>query len=243
MPFKHLFLAALAVAPAMRAQSVGDSSLAYAREASAMLGPTLWKRVILVHNGSAGSRYPASFGAVVFEMGGILWFYTATDGTQSLSLRRGRAKEDERNLGPLLAGIDPGFSLWEFDPPRTKPDETATIPPNACFIQSIALLRHSRPADIGAGRARLLSFYVTLPAGVFGHTVLYLETDEGPAIIDPLRPNRLLRIPGARPGDARSVALGIRRDISDARWVPASPGDFAACPDPAVRGRPTRAPI
>ena len=218
----------LALTPAMRADTQGSSSMLYARQASAMLGPTLWKRVIHIHNSATESRYPPSLGAVVFEMGGILWFYTATDGTQSLSLRLGHAKEDEQDFGPLLVLIDSGFSRWEFDSESTGLDEKGPVPPNACFIQSIALLRHSLSVGISAEHAKLLSYYVTLPTGLKGHTVLYLETKKGRTIIDPLMQRRPLLVLSANPGDPKCVASCIRRDITSARWVPIDPNDFAA---------------
>jgi hypothetical protein len=218
----------LAFTPAMRADAQVDSSMLYARQASEMLGPTLWKRVIRVHNSATESRYPQSFGAVVFEMGGILWFYTATDGTQSLSVRLGHAKEDEQDFGPLLILIDSGFSRWEFTSESPGPDEKGPVPPNACFIQSIALLRHSLAVGLSAEHAKLLSYYVTLPTGVKGHTVLYLETKKGRIIIDPLMQQTALLIPSASTGDPRCVACCIRRDITSARWVPIDPNDFGA---------------
>jgi hypothetical protein len=228
MQYRHLLLAVLALTPAMRADTQSDSSMLSARQASAMLGPTLWKRVIRVHNSSIESQYPRSFGAVVFEMGGILWFYTATDGTQSLSLRPGHAKEDEQDLGPLLSHIDPGFSRWEYYSAFNSSDRTGPIPPNSCFIQSIALLRQYLSAGIGVEHTKLLSYYVTLPTGLRGHTVLYLETGDGPMIIDPLMQRKPLRVQTALLGDARRVACCIRHDVSAARWVPIGPNDFAA---------------
>jgi len=230
MQGNHLLLMALAIMPAVRAESEGDRSLFYARQASAMLGPTLWKRVIIIQNSAGDSRYPRSLGAVVFEMGGILWFYTSTEGTQSLSVMGDHAKEDELNLGPLLSLIDSGFSRWEPDSASTGFDEKGPIPPNACFIQSISLLRHRLAAGMGAEHAKLLSYYVAFPTGVKGHTVLYLETSEGPTIIDPLMQRRPIRVQRAYPLDAKSVACCVRRDISNARWVTIGPNDFAAEP-------------
>jgi len=193
-----------------------------------MLGPTLWKRVLRVHNSSTESRYPASFGAVVFELGGILWFYTDTDGTQSLSLRRNHALEDERDFGPLLTRIDPGFTHWEYDSEDPESNERGGVPPNACFIQSIALLRHRLSEGMSANHAMLLSYYVSYPTGLKGHTVLYLETDRGPTVIDPLSQRWPLPIRCENPGDPKCVAYCIRRDISSARWVPIGPHDFAS---------------
>ena len=216
----------LAFTSAMQGDTQSDLSVHYARQASAMLGPTLWKRVLRIHNSSADGRYPPSLGAVVFEMGGILWFYTSTDGTQSLSLRRGHAWDDEQDFGPLLTHIDPGFSRWEYDPDGAGPDEKGPVPPNACFIQSIALLRQSLSMGVSAGRARLLSYYVTYPTGMKGHTVLFLQSDVGSTVIDPLMQRRPLAIRSANPADATSVANCIRRDVTLARWVPVDPEDF-----------------
>jgi hypothetical protein len=228
MQSRHLLFTALAFASAMRADVQSDMSMRYARQASGMLGPTRWKRVLRVHNSSFDGRYPPSFGAVVFEMGGILWFYTSTNGTQSLSLRRGHAWEDEQDLGPLLTHIDSGFSHWEFDPEGAGPDEKGSAPPNACFIQSIALLRHSLSMGIPAEHVRLLSYYVTYPTGMKGHTVLFLQTDRGATIVDPLMQRKPLLIRSANPGDPTCVANCIRRDITMARWVPVAPDDFTA---------------
>jgi hypothetical protein len=221
-------LTALILTATLRGDVQENTSIHYARQAVAMLGPTLWKRVLIVENSSADGRYPRSFGAVVFEMGGILWFYTPNDGTQSLSLRLGRAGEDEQDLSPLLTHIDSGFTRWKFDLDDTGSKEKGSVPPNACFIQSIALLRCSLSAGTRANHARLLSYYVAFPDGLKGHTVLYLETDKGPTIIDPLEQRRPLLIRSANPGDPMCVACCIRRDVALARWVPIGLNDFAA---------------
>ena len=228
MQSKHLLYAALALTTFLQGDAQGDVSIHFARQASAMLGPTLWKRVILVENASTDGHYPRSFGAVVFEMGGILWFYAPVDGTQSLSLRRGHALEDEQNLGYLLTHIDPGFSRWEYDSGGNGQEERGSVPPNACFIQSIALLRQRLSVGMSAANAKLLSYYVSYPTGVKGHTVLYLETDRGPTIIDPLRQRRPLIVRSANLEDPKRVAYCIRRDVSSARWVPIGPNDFAS---------------
>lgn len=192
-----------------------------------MLGPTLWKQVILIRNANTEGHYPRSLGAVVFEMGRMLWFYTSTDGTQSLSVLRGHAMQDEEDFGPLLLRIDPGFTHWEYDSAFVGPDEGGPIPPNACFLQSISLLRHRLSAGLGAEHARLLSYYVSLPTGTKGHTVLYIETGEGPTVIDPLQQRRPLRVRNVDAQDARSVACSIRRDVASARWVGIDSQDFS----------------
>jgi hypothetical protein len=75
---------------------------------------------------------------------------------------------------------------------------------------------------------RLLSYYVDLPDGLRGHTVLFFRAREELTIIDPLRPKRRFRIRPRRPEDAREVAGCLRDDIASARWVPIAPGDFAS---------------
>jgi hypothetical protein len=226
MQNRLLLLAALALAATLHGDVQENTSILYARQAAAMLGPTLWKQVLRVHNSSRESRFPRSFGAAVFEMGGILWFYTATDGTESLSIRLGRAKEDEQNLGPLLSNLDPGFTQWETDSGGYNPGEKSSVPPNACFIQSVALLRSSLSLGIHVEHARLLSYYVSYPTGLRGHTVLYLETDKGPTVIDPLMQRWPLHVRGADTEDPKCVAYCIRHDVALARWVPISPNDF-----------------
>lgn len=219
-------LTALALAATLHGDVQENTSILYASQAAAMLGPTLWKQVLRVHNSSRESRFPSSFGAVVFEMGGILWFYTPTDGTQSLSIRLGSAKEDEQDLGPLLSNLDPGFTQWETDSGGYNPADKSSVPPNACFIQSVALLRSSLSLGVHIEHARLLSYYVSYPTGLKGHTVLYLETEKGPTVIDPLMQRWPVHVRGADTGDAKCVAYCIRHDVALARWVPISPNDF-----------------
>jgi hypothetical protein len=226
MQRRHLLFAALALASAMRADVGLDGSMLYARQVSAMLGPTLWNRVICIHNSAAESRYPRLLGAVVFEMGGILWFYTATDGTQSLSVRRGHVLEDKLDFRPLLTQIDPGFTGWDRDSGKTGSYPKGSVPPNACFIQSIVLLRNNLSAGVGAEHMRLLSYYVAFPTGLKGHTVLYIETNKEPTVIDPLKDRRPMRVRSPNPEDAQSVAYCIRRDVALARWVPVGLDDF-----------------
>ena len=83
---------------------------------------------------------PRVLHALVFEFSGILWFYTDTDGTQSLSLRKGRLDEDKADLGPLLRDIEPGFTRWRALPEESKRADVTTAEelPNGCFIESVA---------------------------------------------------------------------------------------------------------
>ncbi len=226
-PNRRLLLLLTALATALHADTSLDASLRYARGAAEKLGPRIWKRVIAVENADAAGRYPRTFAAVVFETGGILWFYTPTDGTQSLSLSRGRVRADEENLGPLLRAIDPGFGRWRFEAEGEGPAPDAE-PPNACFIESLELLRREAAAGTDLGQARLLSYYVRLPDGLRGHTVLYLEDRAGPLVIDPVHWKRRVHVHGNHRLDAKAVADCLRRNIVSARWVPLARSDLEA---------------
>ncbi len=225
-PHRRLLLVLSALATVLHADTSLDQSLRYARCAAEKLGPGIWKRIIAVENAEGGGRYPPTFAAVVFETGGILWFYTPTDGTQSLSLALGRAREDEENLGPLLRAIEPGFRRWRFAA-AADPAARAAEPPNACFIESLELLRREIAAGADVGAARLLSYYVRLPDGIRGHTVLYLEDRDGPVVIDPVHRKRRVHVHGNHRLDAKGVADCLRRNIASARWVPVARSDFA----------------
>ncbi len=226
-PNRRLLLVLSALATALHADTSFDASLRYARGAAEKLGPRIWKRVISVENAEAGGRYPRAFAAVVFETGGILWFYTPTEGTQSLSLARGRVRADEENLGPLLRAIDPGLGRWRVEAlgGGSAPGDE---PPNACFIESLELLRQEVAAGADLGQARLLSYYVRLPGGVRGHTVLYLEDRGEPVVIDPVHWKRRVHVHGNHRLDAKAVADCLRRNVASARWVPLARSDFEA---------------
>jgi hypothetical protein len=217
----------IGLAASLRAEAPPTDTLRYAHRASAMLGPAIWKRVIVVQNSAATSRYPRSMGAVVFEMGGILWFYASVDGTQSLSQRLGQLDADKAGLGTLLIGIDPGFTHWEVAPDDAVEGATGSVPPNACFLECIQLLRERLASGAVVIEPRLLSYYVSVRGGILGHTVLYFRTMEGPMVIDPRFPKRRIRIRTAHVEDAKRVADFLRNDISNARWVPTFADVFA----------------
>ena len=84
------------------------ASLEDIRHAQALLGPGTWSQLIRIENERPTATYPRKTFALVFEFNGILWFYTARDGTQSLSLFTGRVEKDRKNLHPLLLEIDSG---------------------------------------------------------------------------------------------------------------------------------------
>ena len=211
-------------------------SLAAARRAQAELGPEIWSEVIRIENAAVLSAYPRTVHALVFELAGILWFYTASDGTQSLSLRRGRGAEDKADLSPLLRAIEPGFARWRVVPEgpglpaRTPRDDL----PNGCFIDSVAVLRTRRERGDPAPGAQLLSYYINTSDGCRGHTVLTYATDSGIAVIDPAKPGSTRKFPAAVAADALSLAREIGGDhVVRARWLPF---DLATSPSAPVAG-------
>jgi hypothetical protein len=169
----------------------GQSSLDNARRAQALLGPEVWSRVIRVQNDARVSPYPKTLHALVFELAGILWFYTDADGTQSFSLHRGQVENEKSDFGPLLRDIEPGFARWSEVPP------SKSVPPigdgplrNGCFIESVVALRERLTRGFDAGQPRLLSYYSTTRLGRMGHTVLAYESGNGLEIYDPGRPEQ-----------------------------------------------------
>jgi hypothetical protein len=63
--------------------------------------------VLKIGNEAPTVRYPAQFYALVFEFEGLLWFYTESDGTQSLSQHVGQVRADKQNYLALARGCTP----------------------------------------------------------------------------------------------------------------------------------------
>ena len=196
-----------------------DDSLTHARQAQALLGPDVWSQVISVENTAPRSPYPRTLHALVFELEGMLWFYTDTDGTQSFSLQRGRLAEEKADFGPLLRDIEPGFTRWSAVPEATGAAESPRVSlPNGCFIQSVAA---TRTLGAGANHLRLLSYYVQTPSGLHGHTVLAYSVRGRLEVFDPLWPNRAQKFPETLGRDALALARAMRgSDVVRARLLP-----------------------
>jgi hypothetical protein len=208
--------------------ATNNPGLVNARRAQALLGADTWTQVISIENRGATSRYPRMVHALVFELAGILWFYTDTDGTQSLSTHAGRLEQDKADIGPLLLEIDRGFSQWKVLPAdaaayQTRPQRLR----NGCFVESVANLRQRIAAGEEIRSPQLLSYYASSGTRLAGHTVLTYETAAGVQVIDPLDPAHPLLYP---PQMAQSAAeLGtalVGRVVKKAVWLPV--GDFAA---------------
>jgi len=192
--------------------------------AQALLGAEVWSRVIRVENTGRRSAYPETVYALVFEEGGVLWFYTDTDGTQSLSVNPGRLAEEESDFVPLLRDIAPGFTAAEIlpDAPARVAAPAGETLPNGCFIECLGALRRRVREGEPIERARLLSCYFDTPGGRRGHTVLTYETPCGLFLLDPGRspaPRSVPRVWADNPmALARAALQGA--DVARARWVP-----------------------
>lgn len=202
----------------------GSSALEHARQARAMIGPEHWTRIIRIENTHRRSVYPREVYALVFELGGVLWFYTDINGTQSFSLHLNNLAEEKANFAPLLQDIEPGFAGF-----TEVPDDDATPPPrahealpNGCFIESYAALRAQAARGELILKARLLAFYVMRAGEPLGHTVLTYETPEGVFVIDSLGSGQPIPIARALADDPRALAHVLRPDLKivRARWAP-----------------------
>jgi hypothetical protein len=198
---------------------LADHSLAHARQAQAMLGPEVWSQVIRIENAARRGPYPQTLHALVFELEGVLWFYTDADGTQSFSLQRGRLADEKADFGPLLRDIEPGFTRWTVVADPARAEETPRGPlPNGCFIQSVVA---SRGLGAGAEQPQLLAYYVRTSRGLRGHTVLTYRMHGRVGVFDPEHPLQAQKYPEALGRDALALARAVRGgDVAGARLLP-----------------------
>lgn len=220
-------------------------SLAHARQAQVLLGADTWSRLVEISNSSSSGVYPKKLAALVFEFGGLLWFYTDVDGTQSCSLQVGRLAEEKAGLGPLLEAIDPGFRRFRIVPPRTGGANQAAdgALPNGCFIESVAALRRCVQRGELIDEARLLSFYARVGGVWRGHTVLVCRTPAGTFVVDSGGRAPRMRLAGGWMERAVAVAHAVRPDLADvkARWVPTTLPRDGRVAGTSRRDRPTGA--
>jgi hypothetical protein len=242
----------LLAAPGVAAGSAAEASgLADAAAARALLAGGMWSRIARIDNANprgllSRSPYPRTVYALVFELSGILWFYTDADGTQSLSLTRGTVARDEADPGPLFRAIDGGFTSWAWADAEAAPrGPPSRRPPNACFVESVAALLRRLAVGDEAASPRLLSYYVDTQFGRLGHTVLVFSTATGLAAIDPEASGRPERLPADLGADPAALSAYLRGGpVAAARTVPiarprnsASPGQWVALPSqPAPAG-------
>lgn len=200
------------------ATAVAADSLESALEARAELGPAVWSRVIRIENENPASPYPARLHALVFEFDGRLWFYTDSDGTQSLSLHEGRLARDKADFGRLLRAIDPGFGHHE--------DMTDRIPPvrlaraggglrNGCFVEALGFYLRRIEAGREPEDARLLAYYVEGRFGRRGHMVLLFRERGRDWVFDPFDRQGPRRWVPPRGNDPLKLASSlVPRDVS-----------------------------
>jgi len=214
-------LSAAAPAPVavLSGTELRDSGLRDSVRARALMGAGVWSRVLRIENRGRTLVYPSTVYALAFETEGILWFYTDSNGTQSLSLRQGCALHDEGNLDPLIHALDPGFGAWAFVAETQVAQVAAkTAPvgpkfealPNGCWIESVAALNR---LVLGGGEAvqpRLLSYYVRTPTGVMGHTVLLFLAGGALEAVDPAGSGRAVQVPIGAAANALATARFLR---------------------------------
>lgn len=206
------------------ASARADASLDHARAARARLGSGVWSRIVRIENTAKRSHYPRELHALVFEVGGLLWFYSDGDGTQSFSTHYHQLAAEKADFAPLLRAIDPGFTHFALvaDDPTAPPPSRAQLP-NGCFINSYAALRDLLARGELIASARLLLVYYRIGGSLRGHTVLAYDTPGGSYVMDPTAPDNTAQpVPAARAKDAVAVAQEARPElaIARARWVP-----------------------
>ena len=225
------FLLRLVLFAAFAVPGRGDFTLEQADRAQRLLGRETWSRIIAIEHDSPRSAYPRAFHALVFELSGILWFYTPLDGTQSFSLHVGDLEGEKADFTPLVRAIEPGFVRW-----HTVDEAAVTAGPgvtlsNGCFIDSIVALRERLARGEVLTMPRLVSYYVDTPSGLRGHTVLAFEQAGQVVVYDAARPKRVVMLPaqraevgalaraahGARVGSAREWKLDVATEARIAR--------------------------
>jgi hypothetical protein len=219
----RLLVLLLATAGAVSA----SDGLSDARAARTLLGPAVWATVARIGNARAPgalrrNAYPKTVYALVFELSGVLWFYTDTDGTQSLSLRLGTVDADKADPGPLFLAIDPAFGSWSWvDDAPDLPARPSDGLPNGCFVESVAALVRRIAVGGEADAPRLLSYYVDTPAGRRGHTVLVFNARGCLSAIDPELSERPVEFPAYLGADPRSLSAYLRGGpVAAARMLP-----------------------
>jgi hypothetical protein len=195
--------------------------------ARSMLGGETWARLVRIDSSRPASLlrrgpYPRTVYALVFELSGILWFYTDVDGTQSLSLTRGTVARDEADPGPLFRSIDPGFTSWSWvEAPSAPRVPDSARPRNGCFVESVGALNRRIASGGEAASPSLLSYYVDTPQGRLGHTVLLFGTAAGLFAIDSDDSDRPVQLPRDLGADPRAVSAYLRGGpVAAARTLP-----------------------
>ena len=222
--------------------------LSDARAARDMLGGVTWARIMRIDNSRPigmwrCGAYPATVYGLVFELSGILWLYTDSDGTQSLSLTTGTLDKDKANPGPLLLAIDRGFRKWAWlDDTAGAGADLGRRPPNACMPGSVAALLKRLAVGGETGSPRLLFYYVKAGGARHGHTVLLFSAGGHLSAVDAEASERPVSLPDSLGADPRSISAYLRGGpVVAARTLPiqctgslAPPRQWAAQAPPAT---------
>lgn len=224
---------------------VADPALAQVRQARALLGAETWSQVLCIDHRGRNPVYPKKTYALVFEFNRILWLYTPYDGTQSISLQRGRTEEEKRDLGRLLTEVSRDFRSFDVLPTATS--DAAPIEsmdpcpqlPNGCFINSLAALRRQLGRE-WIRQAALLCYYYG-PGGRNGHTVLTYMNQDGLWVWDPDRPHTPLLLDRTLAADARRIAESVHPtvEVKRARLLPIERAAIAQLAPPNRSGEVT----
>lgn len=217
-------------------------SLENAQRARALLGPEIWSQLIRVENTAEKSKYPKTVYALVFELSGLLWFYTDTDGTQSFSLHRHNLAAEKANFAPLLQEIDPGFVRWDVVPADSaivSPAGAGALP-NGCLIESFAAARKLEASGVEVWNAQLVSFYFDAAGTLVGHTVLAYEGRKGAFLVDPNHPDKPVRVGKRLPEKPLELARSLGKlgaSIIQARVVTLPPAHSTSWAATSLRDR------
>jgi hypothetical protein len=210
----QIFLRSLVLSLFLAVALCGQPALENARRGQLTLGPDVWSQIIRVENTAQGGRYPQTVYALVFELQGVLWFYTDSNGTQSFSLHHDNLAAEKADFGPLLRDIEPGFARWRglsgAEVGRIKPSAELR---NGCFIESVALWRERVAQGEATEEPRLLSLYFDPRARRGGHTVLAFREGGTVKLIDPARPWAVVSAPLQDDADPLALARQIGGNV------------------------------
>lgn len=180
-----------------------------------------WSKILRIETREPGrARSSYSFG-LVFELASALWLYQPEKGTQSLSTRLANTEKDKEELGLLLSEAVPNYQNWKEEKSEVKVP-ARYVPLNACFIESVALLRSQRRKGVVMAETRLFSLYYTRQGRQFGHTVLYFESAGEAYLLDPAHPETPRRLNREQTQDKRLAAQVIagKLPVTNVRELP-----------------------
>lgn len=201
------------------------ADLAAAWQAEAMVGDEVWSQVVRIENRRPGGSYGREVIATVFEFNDRLWFYTASEGTQSLSVYANRLERDKADLHEVLAHLHEGFVDYA---PVVAPKADAEHSPqkfpklaNGCFIESLHALRNFVNQGTLITEARLLLYYAEAHGRIIGHTGLYFATPVARFFWDPEQPEDRRRITASEDAAAIDIARRVARGPARGRLTAA----------------------